>query len=112
MRSISGHFSALVGLLALSVAPGAIASSHCSMNSNKPCPDAGKLRSKEPAYKSMNSNKPAAALAGSAGPAASGIKSAEGTTPQPARASLSGISGNQLKLKPKPAPTSEKEPAK
>ena len=40
------------------IATGALASGECGMNTNKPCPQPDKLGSKEPAYKSMNENKP------------------------------------------------------
>ncbi len=77
---------AVIGLLGIAAAPGVMADSNCGMNSNKPCAPE-KLIAKEPAYKSMNSNKPQA------------------------KGSLSGVSGNDLKVKPQAPKTSRKEPA-
>lgn len=102
--------AALVTVLALGGAGIALADDGCGMNSNKPCPEKDKLSSKEPAYKSMNSNKPAAQQ-NSTAPARADVK-ASGTDPAPAKATLTGVSASDLKVKPKPEKTSEKEPAK
>jgi hypothetical protein len=111
--------AALVTFLALGGTAPALANDSCGMNSNKPCPE--KLTSKEPAYKSMNSNKPAAQRSDSAAavdvdvqaketPARTDVK-AKGSESTPARATLTGVKGEDLKVKPKAAPTHEKETA-
>lgn len=99
----------LAGLAALAGSGAALAGGDCGMNSNKPCPAPGKSSAKEPAYKSLNSNKPAAQRVGAA-PEPSTVE-ATGEAPAEARATLSGISASDLKIKPKTDKTIEKEPA-
>jgi hypothetical protein len=105
----------LVALFTLVPASTVLAQGGCSMNSNKPCPPPDKSIAKEPAY-SMNSNKPAAQQASAApevaappaAPARAQVQAPEeGETA--AKATLTGINPNDLKLKPKVPKTSEKE---
>jgi hypothetical protein len=95
----------------------ALAYGDCGMNSNKPCTDQGKSSAKEPAYSSMNSNKPAAQQAEATlarktddAPARADVQ-ATGSEGAAAKATLTGVSASDLKVKPKPPKTSEKEPA-
>lgn len=90
----------LVGCFALWGSGAALAGGNCGMNSNKPCPPPDKLISKEPAYKSMNSNKPTAQRADDAA-APSDVQAGEGGETA-ARATLTGVSASDLKIKPKP----------
>jgi hypothetical protein len=92
----------LVGCIALCGSGAALASGNCGMNSNKPCPPPDKLISKEPAYKSMNSNKPTARRADDAA-APTDVQASEGEETA-ARATLTGVSASDLKMKPKPPP--------
>ncbi|MFN3702962.1 hypothetical protein [Thermomonas sp.] len=75
------------------------AAGDCGMNSNKPCPPPGQTTAKEPAYKSMNSNKPASRAAAP--------KTVQANPPAgtPAKATLTGVSPSDLKVKPRPAST-------
>ncbi len=101
--------AALAALLALGLNGVASASGDCGMNSNKPCPSTDKSSAKEPAYKSLNSNKPAAAQAARATAPTEVQAGARDDTA--AKATLSGVSASDLKLKPKVPKTSAKEPA-
>jgi hypothetical protein len=101
--------AALVALLALGFNGVASATDDCGINSNKPCPSQDKTSSKEPAYKSLNSNKPMAAPAGRA--TAPTDVQASAREDAAAKATLSGVSASDLKLKPKPPKTSSKESA-
>lgn len=98
----------LVGLLVLGGNSLALASGDCGMNSNKPCAGQGKHSAKEPAYSGMNSNKPATQKA-EAAPARADVQ-AKPTEDTAAKATLTGVSASDLKVKPKPPKTSEKEP--
>lgn len=100
--------AALVALLALGINGVALAAGDCGMNSNKPCPSPDKTSAKEPAYKSLNSNKPAATQAGRA--SAPTDVQAGAREDAAAKATLTGVSASDLKLKPKPPKTSTKEP--
>lgn len=102
--------AALAVLLAVGVNGGALASGDCGMNSNKPCPNPPKSSAKEPAYKSLNSNKPATTQAQQATDTPAQVQ-ADAPQNTPARATLSGVNPNDLKLKPRSPPTSSKEPA-
>lgn len=107
----------LVFLFAVSASGTALAAGDCGMNSNKPCPPPEKSIAKEPAYKSMNSNVPAAqqadpALARKAGdPPPRADVQASASEETAAKATLSGVSASDLKVKPKPPKSSAKEPA-
>lgn len=83
----------------------AAAAGDCGINSNKPCPPPGQTTAKEPAYKSMNSNKPAARAAA---PKTVQANPPAGTA---AKTTLSGINPSDLKVKPRPTSTIGKEPA-
>lgn len=100
---------ALVALLALSLNGVVLAAGDCGMNSNKPCPSPDKTSAKEPAYKSLNSNKPASTQTGRA--TAPTDVQAGAREEAAAKATLSGVSASDLKLKPKPPKTSGKESA-
>lgn len=103
----------LVALFTLVPGSAALA---CSMNSNKPCPPPDKSSAKEPAY-SINSNKPAtqqasaapAVAAPPAAPARAQVQAPEEEGETAAKATLTGINPDDLKLKPKVPKTSEKE---
>lgn len=102
--------AALVALLAFGLNGVASASGDCGMNSNKPCPSPDKTSAKEPAYKSLNSNKPATAQAARTTTAPTEVQAgARADTAE--KATLSGVSASDLKLKPKVPKTSAKEPA-
>ena len=83
----------------------AAAAGDCGMNSNKPCAPPGQTTAKEPAYKSMNSNKPAARAVA---PKAVQANPPAGTA---AKATLTGGSPSDLKVKPRAPQTTGKEPA-
>jgi hypothetical protein len=87
-------------VLALGGTALALANDNCGINSNKPCPE--KLNYKEPAYKSMNSNKPTAQRASD--PAASMDVQAKESSETPTRATLgsAGVTAEDLKMPPKP----------
>lgn len=101
--------AALVALLAFGVNGVALATGDCGMNSNKPCPGTDKTSAKEPAYKNLNSNKPAPAQATRATTPTEVQAGERGDTA--AKATLSGVSASDLKLKPQAPKTSTKEPA-
>lgn len=75
----------LVGCLVLWGSGAALASGNCGMNSNKPCPPPDKLIAKEPAAETR---------------APSEVQSSEGGETA-ARATLTGVSASDLKIKPK-----------
>ena len=107
----------LVILFAVGASGTALAAGDCGMNSNKPCPPPEKSIAKEPAYKSMNSNVPAAQQADPPlsrktddTPARADVQAKAGEE-KAAKATLSGISASDLKVKPKPPKSSAKEPA-
>lgn len=100
--------ASLAWVIALGGSGAALASGDCAINSNKPCPPP-KTSSKEPAYKSLNSNQPTAQQS-STTPARADVQSSEGPRPE-AKATLSGVSASDLKIKPKTGSTFEKEPA-
>lgn len=101
--------ASLITLFALGGSGTALAGDDCGMNSNKPCPGQEKLSSKEPAYSSMNSNQPTAQRTDT--PTARTEVQAKESGESPARATLTGVSASDLKVKPKPPKGSEKEPA-
>ena len=156
MRAVIAR-ATLVGVFALGGSGAVLANGDCGINSNKPCPP-GKSSAKEPAYKTLNSNKPTAQRADdppaqtnvlasesaktSAKATLSGISASDlkkpskddcginsnkpcadqeqGATPARVQATdseataakgLSGVNPNDLKIKPKPTSTFEKEPA-
>ncbi|GAB3505348.1 hypothetical protein [Pseudoxanthomonas daejeonensis] len=80
------------------------------MNSNKPCAEQGKHSAKEPAYAGMNSNKPATQKVETV-PARADVQ-AQAPQETAAKATLTGVGGSDLKVKPKPPKTTEKEPAR
>lgn len=103
----------LVALFALGPSGVALATGDCGMNSNKPCPGQDKSSAKEPAYKNLNSNKPAAAPAARAATTTTTpteVK-ADAREDTAAKATLTGVSASDLKLKPTPPKTSSKESA-
>ena len=107
----------LATLFALCGSGTALAAGDCGINSNKPCPPPEKSIAKEPAYKSMNSNVPAAQQADPTlsrktddTPARADVQAKAGEE-KAAKATLSGISASDLKVKPKPPKSSAKEPA-
>jgi hypothetical protein len=93
-------YMTLVGCFAVCGSGAALASGNCGMNSNEPCPPPDKLISKEPAYKSMDSDKPTAQRADDAA-APADVQASEGEQAA-ARATLTGVSASDLKIKPKP----------
>lgn len=97
MKSLA--YLILLGCFALCGSGAAFASGNCGMNSNEPCPPPEKLNSKEPAYKDMNSNKPAARRAHES-TVATDVQSGESGETE-AKATLSGVSASDLKM-PKP----------
>ena len=101
--------AALVGLLAFGGSGAVLAAGDCGMNSNKPCPSPDKTMAKEPAYKSLNSNTPQATQAARA--SSPSAVQADAAREPVAKATLSGISASDLKIKPKPPKSSSKEPA-
>lgn len=105
MSTRTSH-AALLLLLAFGLTGVASASGDCGMNSNKPCPNQSKTSAKEPAYTNLNSNKPAAARATAPTEVQAGPREDAA-----AKATLTGVSASDLKLKPKPPKTSTKEPA-
>lgn len=107
MKALMGYV-VWVGLLALGASSPALANGDCGINSNKPCPPP-KSSAKEPAYKSINSNTTTTQQATQASPRKS-VKASE-KEDATARATLPAINPNDLKLKPKPINTSQKEPA-
>lgn len=116
MKAITARMT-LVTLAALAASGTALAAGDCGMNSNKPCTDQGKSSAKEPAYSSMNSNKPAAQQAEATlarktddAPARADVQAKAGEDTA-AKATLTGVSASDLKVKPKPPKTSTKEPA-
>lgn len=102
--------AALVAMLALGINGVASATGDCGMNSNKPCPGQDKSSAKEPAYKSLNSNKPATAAPAARATAPTQVQAAA-PADTAAKATLSGVSASDLKVQPKPPKTSSKEPA-
>lgn len=109
-------FAAYAMVVAVSASLGsgaAVAGSNCGMNSNKPCPPE-KHSAKEPAY-GMNTNKPRAQQASGSDPAARAEveakedKEAKEDNEAAAKASLTGVSASDLKVKQAPPKTSEKE---
>ena len=107
----------LVFLFTVGASGTALAAGDCGMNSNKPCPPPEKSIAKEPAYKSMNSKVPAAQQADPTlsrktddTPARADVQAKAGEETA-AKATLSGISASDLKVKPKPPKSSSKEPA-
>ena len=115
MKAISARVM-LVTLIAVGASGAVFASGDCGLNTNKPCADQSKSSAKEPAYSSMNSNKPTAqqaeqSLARKTGdaPARAEVQAKEsGETA--AKATLTGVSASDLKVKPKPPKSSAKEP--
>ena len=108
----------LATLFALCGSGTALAAGDCGINSNKPCPPPEKSIAKEPAYKSMNSNVPAAQQADPSltrktddTPVRGAEVQAKTGDETAAKATLSGISASDLKVKPKPPKSSSKEPA-
>ena len=107
----------LATVIALGGGGTALAAGDCGINSNKPCPPPEKSIAKEPAYKSMNSNVPAAQQADLSltrktddTPVRADVQAKTGDETA-AKATLSGISASDLKVKPKPPKSSAKEPA-
>ena len=98
-----------VALFALVGSNAAMAAGNCGINSNTPCPPPENLFVKEPANKNPNSNKPAAQRVEDA-PARMDVQAKQGEETA-AKATLVGVSASDLKVKPKPPKTSEKEPA-
>lgn len=90
----------LVGCFALFGSAAALASGDCGMNSNKPCPPPEKLNSKEPAYKSMNSNTPVARRADDDDASAAADVQATEADEAEAKATLTGVSASDLKMPP------------
>lgn len=95
----------LIFLSAVATSGGALASNGCGMNSNKPCPE--KSIAKEPAY-GTNNNRPRPQQLEET-PARAEVKAADDAGATAAKATLSGVSPSDLKLKPKPPKVSEKE---
>jgi hypothetical protein len=108
---------ALVALFALGGSGAALAAGDCGINSNKPCPPPENTFSKEKAYKSMNSNQPTAQQADPSltrktddTPVRADVQAKAGEETA-AKATLTGVSASDLKVKPKPPKSSAKEPA-
>ena len=106
MKAFLGY-AMIVAASALVGSGAAVAGSNCGMNSNTPCPE--KHSAKEPAY-GMNSNKPKAQQASDT-PARADVqaKADEGKEAEGKAATLSGVSASDLKVKPAPPKSSEKE---
>lgn len=107
----------LVTLFALGGSGVVLAAGDCGINSNKPCPPPENTFSKEKAYKSMNSNRPTAQQADESlarktedPPLRTDVQAEEGDETA-AKATLTGVSASDLKVKPKPPKSSAKEPA-
>lgn len=115
MKAVSARVM-LVTLIAVGASGAVFAGGDCGLNTNKPCADQSKSSAKEPAYSSMNSNKPTAQQAegtlvrktGDA-PARADVQ-AKGSEETAAKATLTGVSASDLKVKPKPPKSSAKEP--
>ena len=116
MKAVSARVM-LVTLIALGASGAVFANGDCGMNTNKPCADQSKSSAKEPAYSSMNSNKPAAQQAeesierktGDDAPAPAEVQ-AKRSEETAAKATLTGVTASDLKIKPKPPKSSSKEP--
>lgn len=105
MKALSACAAIAVAVSASMGSGPALAGSDCGMNSNKPCPE--KHSAKEPAY-GMNQNKPQAQEVGET-PARAQVHAKDDGGETAAKATLTGVSASDLKVKPKPPKTSEKE---
>ena len=115
MKAVSARVT-LVTLIALGASGAVFAYGDCGMNSNKPCAEPSKSSAKEPAYSSMNSNKPTAQQAEKSlvrktgdAPARAEVQ-AKDSEETAAKATLTGVSASDLKVKPKVPKSSAKEP--